>query len=412
MGRKTKIVLRLIAGVVLVALVLAGPSAVFYYNYFLPKTPLPAIQAENTRSWAAPGLDRELESELREAVAEAQRHVPVPSYSAAIGFSGQLQFAGTVGFSELESSTVAALDSQYRSASISKALTATLLVKLAAEGSIDLDQAIGKYVEDLPTDYSALTPRQLASHTAGVRHYSRIPSWWPSNNPAISGTNYESVRAGLAIFLDDPLLFAPGAGFEYSTFGYSLLSYALEGATGTDFITLMNDRLFVPLDLLNTTFDLPGSVPKRVSFYVSGDGKYVPAYPSGATYKLAGGGILSTASDLASFGLALLDDSFLPENSRDILFTPVLLDDGSTNPQNYGLGFRIDESVRLLGEDRPTTIHHHGGLQNGAVSFFMVIPAYGISVAALANTRDGAARSEVQELCYELARSVILSREW
>ena len=77
------------------------------------------------------------------------------------------------------------------------------------------------------------------------------------------------------------------------------------------------------------------------------------------------------------------------------------------NPENYGIGWRIDTSVRLLGEKYPTKIIHHGGIQQGATAFFMLLPEYDIAVAVMSNSGKASARAEVQEAAYALARRVV-----
>jgi len=403
--------LRTLAGLFVVTLVLLAPSGYFYITYLLPRTEIPEVTAETGETWSAPGLDPVLSTTLQEEVAAARSRVTSPSFSAAIAFDGELQWAGTVGFSGIETGTTAAIAGRYRIGSTSKAMTAALLMRLVVAGEIELDAPIGSYARDLPEDYAALTARQLASHTGGVRHYASVPTYWPGSHASLSGEHYESVKDGLSIFIDDPLEFEPGEAFGYSTYGYSLLSYALESATGEGFQALMRERLWHPLSMRHTAFDFGADVPGRVSFYTSGDGEYSAAYPSGASYKLAGGGIVASASDVARFGLALLGEGYLDGKSKEEMFSPVKLADGSDNPQNYGLGFRVDTSVRLLGEERPTTIIHHGGTQNGGASFFMIVPDFGISVSTLSNTGARAARGEAQSLAYALTRAVIAARE-
>ena len=113
---------------------------------------------------------------------------------------------------------------------------------------------------------------------------------------------------------------------------------------------------------------------------------------------------MSTPSDLVRLGTLLLGDGFVSEAAKKMLWTPLALADGSMNPENYAIGWRIDTSTRLLGETHPTPIFHHGGAQQGAAAFFMVLPEYGITVAVMSNSGASEARAEVQEAAYALAR--------
>jgi CubicO group peptidase (beta-lactamase class C family) len=157
----------------------------------------------------------------------------------------------------------------------------------------------------------------------------------------------------------------------------------------------------------DTAVDGLAAMPERVAFYQAESGRYTASYPIDSSNKIAGGGLVSTPSDLVRLGQALLGDVLVSTASNQVLFTPLALADGSMNPQNYALGWRIDTSVRLLGEDRPTRIIHHGGAQAGAAAFLMLLPEHGISVAVMSNSGTGTARAEVQEAAYALARLVI-----
>jgi CubicO group peptidase (beta-lactamase class C family) len=331
----------------------------------------------------------------------------LPSVSAAIAYNGKLKWAGVTGYADLENSRLAALTSRYRLGSTSKALTASLLGRLLDEGSISLEKTVHDYAPELPDKYSEVTVRMLASHSAGVRHYSNIPPLWPPWHPMFSKKHYISVEQGLAIFIDDDLLFEPGTGFKYSTYGYSLLSRVMECATAMDFESLLQKKLFIPAGMSHTGIDNQEAMTERVFFYNTSENKYTAAYPTDSSYKVAGGGIISTPTDLVMLGQLLLNGGFISDRVRQELWTPVKLPDGSLNPQNYGLGWRINESILLFGENNPTIIYHHGGRQNGGAAFFMLVPEYGISVAALANSGSKMARGAVQDLCYELVRKTV-----
>lgn len=259
----------------------------------------------------------------------------------------------------------------------------------------------------LPAALQPLTANQLGSHRAGIRHYSWIPQWWMGWHENYSTHEYASVADGLALFLDDSLRFEPGAGFQYSTFGYSLLSRLMEGASQKTFPQILEEKVFSPAGMTDTAVDTTAPMPGRVAFYQAEAGLYTPSYPINTSYKIAGGGLVTTPSDLVRLGAALLGDDFVSEQSKKTLWTPLTLADGSMNPENYGIGWRIDTSVRLLGEKQPTRMFHHGGAQPGAAAFFMLLPEYGISVAVMSNSGKASARQEAQEAAYALARRIV-----
>ncbi len=327
--------------------------------------------------------------------------------SAAIAYDGKLQWAGATGFANIEDKQFATVRSRYRTGSVAKPLTAVALVRLIDVGKIDINKPISNYVAGLPATLQPLTANQLGSHRSGIRHYSWIPQWWMGWHVNYSTQEYASVADGLALFAERSLRFEPGTGFQYSTFGYSLLSRQMEGASQKNFAQLLDETVFRPVGMTDTAVDTRAPMPGRVAFYQAEGGRYTPSYPINSSYKIAGGGLVSTPSDLARLGTALLGNDFVSKEAKKTLWTPQALTDGSMNPENYGIGWRIDTSLRLLGEKNPTKIFHHGGMQPGAAAFLVLLPEYGISVAVMTNSGKASARQEAQEAAYVLARRVI-----
>lgn len=391
----------------LVSALLLGPSLVFYGQWTYPDQTLPTIDANKDNRVVASGLQQDFSNDVLAALRGSREKAGLPSMSAAIAFDGNLQWAAATGFANIENNEYATVRSRYRTGSVAKPLTAVALLRLVDAGKIELDKPISNYLTGLPVALQPLTANQLGSHRAGVRHYSRIPQWWMGWHENYSTHEYPNVADGLAMFVDDDLRFEPGAGFQYSTFGYSLLARIMEGASGKSFTALLDESVFRPSGMMDTAVDISMLMTGRVAFYEAGNGRYTPSYPINSSYKIAGGGLVSTPSDLVRVGTALLGDDFVSAEAKKSLFTPLALANGSMNPENYAIGWRIDTSLRLLGEKHPTQIFHHGGTQQGAAAFLMLLPEYGISIAVMSNSGTGAARAEVQETAYALARHVV-----
>ena len=399
--------MRHIVRFLLVSALLLGPSLVFYGQWTYPDQTLPTIDANKDNRVVASGLQQDFSNDVLAALRGSREKAGLPSMSAAIAFDGNLQWAAATGFANIENNEYATVRSRYRTGSVAKPLTAVALLRLVDAGKIELDKPISNYLTGLPVALQPLTANQLGSHRAGVRHYSRIPQWWMGWHENYSTHEYPNVADGLAMFVDDDLRFEPGAGFQYSTFGYSLLARIMEGASGKSFTALLDESVFRPSGMMDTAVDISMLMTGRVAFYEAGNGRYTPSYPINSSYKIAGGGLVSTPSDLVRVGTALLGDDFVSAEAKKSLFTPLALANGSMNPENYAIGWRIDTSLRLLGEKHPTQIFHHGGTQQGAAAFLMLLPEYGISIAVMSNSGTGAARAEVQETAYALARHVV-----
>jgi CubicO group peptidase (beta-lactamase class C family) len=355
--------------------------------------------------------DPELAAEL-EGILVAQRKASgAPSMSAAVARDGELLWAGASGFAIIESGQRATPEDLYRLGSTSKALTGTVLGRLLDAGTVDLDGTVADYAPGLPEHLHAITVRQLASHTSGIRHYSRMLTWLPANHESISSRHYASVEDGLAQFVDDPLLFPPGSDFHYTTFGYSLLSYLMERATGMDFGSLLDRYLNAPLDIDLRLDDLSVDMPDRATAYITAKGRWGPAYPTDPSSKWAGGGIVATPSDLVRIGQALMRNSWITKPNRSLLWSPVAVPGSDANPQNYGFGWRIDTSTRTLGESQPVQMIHHGGIQMGGTAFWAIYPELGLSVAIVSNTGERAVRGDIEDVGYALVRAVVATND-
>lgn len=403
---RLKWVLRAGGALVVLGAVIAGPNLFFYYQWMRPDQPIPTVARGSVDELASPEA---AVLDFRTILQDSREKAGLPSMSAAIGFSGDVQWAGATGYADIERRIPATLHSRYRIGSVSKALTGVLLVRLVDAGILEMDAPLSNYLEQMPPQLVPLTARQLASHRSGVRHYS-MPSWWLGWWEMYSTRAFASVDEGLSLFRDDPLQFAPGADFKYSTFGYSLLSRLMEGASGENFPQLLKTRLFLHYGMRDSDIDRAGEMRSRVAFYSAGEGLFTPAYPIDSSYKTAGGGLVSTPTDLVQLGVKLLGSEFLSVASKALLWTPVPLADGTPNPQNCAMGWRIDTSERLFGTERPTQIVHHGGIQAGGAAFFMLVPEFGMAVAVVANSGTGEARAVVQDTAYELVRRAVASQ--
>ena len=337
------------------------------------------------------------------ALRTAALQAGVVSMSAAIATRGELRWAGSYGWADIESRALASPSTRYRTGSVAKPITAIAMMRLVDRGLLDLDTPLGTSIAELPEESRRITPRQLAAHVSGIRHYALMEIL--SSSVGFNGPkHYASVAEGLGTFIGDRLRFVPGTNFLYSTWGYSLLSRKLELAAGSTFPQLLQTLVFEPCAMQDTAIDGIAPMKARASFYQAESGSYSLADPMDTSNRIAGGGLVSTPSDLVRLANCAEKDSFLSSAARKTMWTPVVLADGQANEQNYALGWRIDTSTRLFGKDEPTAIIHHGGQQEGGASFLVIAPTLGVSVAVMTNSGTNAARQAVQDTAYELVR--------
>ncbi|MDO8283549.1 MAG: serine hydrolase domain-containing protein, partial [Rhodoferax sp.] len=355
-----------------------APIVVFSNStHAFSKEPIPAVPAATvSTSTSSDGFSASNAAALDVALRTAALEAGVVSMSAAIATRGELRWAGSYGWADIESRALASPSTRYRTGSVAKPITAMAMMRLVDRGLLELDTPLGTGIAGLPEESRRITPRQLAAHVSGIRHYALMEIL--SSSVGFNGPkHYASVAEGLDSFIGDRLRFAPGTNFLYSTWGYSLLSRKLELAAGSTFPQLLQTFVFEPCAMQDTAVDGVAPMKARASFYQAESGSYSLADPMDTSNRIAGGGLVSTPSDLVRLAICAEKDSFLSQAARKTMWTPVILANGQANEQNYALGWRIDTSTRLFGKDKPTAIIHHGGQQEGGASFLVIAPTLG-----------------------------------
>jgi serine beta-lactamase-like protein LACTB len=295
----------------------------------------------------------------------------IPGMAVAVAVNGQIVWAEGFGYADLENRVPVWPTTKFRVGSVSKPLTAAAIAQLVEQGKLDLDAPVQKYVPGFPDKGQVITPRQLAGHLAGLRHY--------KGEEFLIAKRYNSVTESLAIFKDDPLLHPPGTKYSYSSYGWNLLSAVVEGASGREFLGYMDENVFQRLGLRDTVADHNDAIIfGRTRFYEkTREGKFQNAPHVDNSYKWAGGGFLSTVEDLVRFGSAHLQVGFLKQSSLDLLFTSQRTADGKET--SYGIGWRVERDA--AGRRRWS---HSGGSVGGS-TMLILYPDAKVVLAVVAN---------------------------
>ena len=320
--------------------------------------------------------------QLMRGVAE---ELGLPSVSVAVGLGGETVWAAALGMADVSEGREASVRTAYRAGSVSKSMTGLAVARLVAGGALDLDAPVRSYLPDYPAQEWTVTPRHLGAHTGGVRHYASPaePGFFAEQ---FSKRRYEAVGEALEIFAEDPLLFEPGTGFQYSTHGFTLLSAVAESVAGIPFLDLLEREVWMPLAMTDTRpDDLADPGPDRAVPYTVLRGRLIHTEGADPSYKWAGGGILSTPSDLVRMGSGLVSGRVIGDSLRAALLQPQPLADGSPNPQRYALGWRNGRESELLGSADSVAVLHHGGASPGGSSFLLVVPEWEGAGAAMTN---------------------------
>src|SRR5258706_3454583 len=304
----------------------------------------------------------------------------IPGVSVAIVENGQNEWSGGFGMADLESSVPATSHTLYRLASISKPITATAAMLLWQRGKLDLDAAAQKYCPAFPLKGSPITTRQALAHLAGIRHYKGDSQ----EDPEVGNTRHfeNPIEGGLNFFKSDPLVAEPGTKFSYSTQGFTVVGCAIEGASGQKYVDFVRDNVLLPAGMTHTLADDRFAViPYRTRFYSKQKSVVLMnADFLDSSYKMPGGGWLSSAEDMASFEVAMLDDRLVSRATRDAMWTSQKTSDGKET--GYALGWGTGKELGVLDVG-------HGGGQQGTSTFIMMIPERRAGVVVLMNI-DGA----------------------
>lgn len=284
---------------------------------------------------------------------DARLALGVPGLSAAVAVGDAVVWMQGFGLADIEQAVPVRPETVMRIASISKPITATAVMQLVERGLVSLDDPIQRYVPSFPRKpQGEVRVRHLLTHTSGIRHYKGAEFSLAESFP--------SLDRAIAVFRHDPLEFAPGEKYLYSTYGYNLLQGVVEAASGRGFDEYLRTHIFVPAGMTSTFLEYPQELVRfRGRQYVRGP---LPASWLNAPYvdnsvKWAGGGIISTASDIARFSIALDAGRLLKPETLERMYASARLTNG--NITGYGLGWMVAQ------EGGRTIVAHSGGAMGG-----------------------------------------------
>jgi D-alanyl-D-alanine carboxypeptidase len=199
-----------------------------------------------------------------------------------------------------------------RIASVAKAFSGAVALRLVQEGRLGLDDTIGRWLPSLPAAWASVTVRQLLSHTSGLPDYTQSKGF--ARQAQRKPRGYVAPIQIVDWVRGDDLVFAPGSRYEYSNTDNIVVGLIAERVTGRSYGDLLSTLVFAPAGLTRTTFPTrrislprpyihgyavaPGEAPQDVTTFLS---------PSGAW---ASGAIVSTPADLGAFMRAYLGQRF------------------------------------------------------------------------------------------------------
>jgi len=344
-----------------------------------------AIGAACGNAWgaAAPAdLDAAaVRSYLSEIVPPEMAKAQIQGVAIFVTQSGHVIAAQGFGRAGRQGASIDAEQTVFRAGSMSKPITAALVLQLAEEGKVELDHDVSDYVGfTVPKlDGRAVTLREILTHSTGFSDTYRLLF---ATDPSNFGTLQDYARNRLP-----PLLFPPGTQSAYSNYAFGLAGYLVERLRGQPFSTVARERIFKPLAMTTATFRQPPEAP--IAARLAPGFRHAAQQPGPFEYVTpeSAGGLSVSASDYARFVRALIGGGSLGGERilrADTTEKMLTLQPGTEGAQGgeigMGLGVTIDrtrENLLVIGHSGDTVQYH---------SEFRAYRERGLVIVAMQNT--------------------------
>jgi CubicO group peptidase (beta-lactamase class C family) len=315
------------------------------------------------------------EQALAEFVAATATEQGVPGMAVGIRADGREVFA-CHGVTSVEDPLPVTPDTMFVLGSVSKVATATAVLRLAADGLLDLDAPVRRYVPGLvladERAAAAVTVGQLLNHTSGLGWRLAVDT----------GDGDDALARHVARLAELELVAPPGARASYSQAGYNLLGRVVEVVTGLTFERAVAELLFAPLGLVRSHYRPADILTRRHA--VGHEGTAVVRPLNDTRGNNPGGGLVSSAADQLRWARFHLGDGapVLPAAMLHRMREPTVELTGSSLGDAFGLCWFLRDvgGVRTLG---------HGGSANGQFAELLLVPDRDFAVVSLANGNPG-----------------------
>jgi CubicO group peptidase (beta-lactamase class C family) len=295
----------------------------------------------------------------------------VPSASVAVVRHGRVAYAHAYGSAKLDSTVAATPDMLYGIGSISKQFTAATILLLQQDGKLSLDDHVSRFIPGL-TRGNEVTIRQLLSHTSGYQDF------WPQDYVPPFMEKPTTPQGILDHWAKQPLDFDPGTRWQYSNTNFVIAALIVEKASGKPFFQFLQRRVLDPLGM-KSAIDFGAKGPSSVQpvgYMRYGLGPLRPSISTGPEWIYGAGELAMTASDLARWDIAMINQSLLSPESYKAMQSTVLLRDGVSSGYGLGVDVGMMDGHRLIA---------HNGEVAGFTADNLVFPDDSAAVIVLTN---------------------------
>jgi D-alanyl-D-alanine carboxypeptidase len=295
-----------------------------------------------------------------------------PGVAVLVARNGKPVYRRGFGLADMDHKTAITPEMVFRIGSVTKQFTAAVILRLAEQGKLSLQDDITRYLPGYPTQGKTITIENLLTHTSGIADYTALPAWQSHMKRDFT------VQQVIDLFKDQPMNFAPGTQWAYSNSGYFLLGAIIEKVTGRTYSEVLQTEILAPLGMKHSGYgkSVP-SFPGEVWGYERQGDKVMAADSLSMTSPYAAGAIVSSVDDLLRWDNGLNSGRVLKPESMQRMWTSYTLANGK--PTGYGYGWLIStyEGHRIQ--------EHNGGI-NGFFSHVTRLPDDHLYVALLFNT--------------------------
>jgi CubicO group peptidase (beta-lactamase class C family) len=288
------------------------------------------------------------------------------------------------GFADAAEGRRWSLQTRTQVASISKQFAAAVTLLLVHQGAITLEDSVAAFLSDCPTQWRAVSIRQLLTHTSGMAHWCELPGFDPAQ-PLEPAQRLGRLRAA-------PLTDRPGQNWRYSSPGYIILAAVLEQVAHLPYVQLVEDHIIGPLELTATTVGTPLAGDSALGYR---HGR--PVTPWQLHAMPGTGDICSNATDLARFVTALHAGTLLPAQIQPLLHGCVVPQ--RSQPQASVSPASVDRAATRITSTEYCAGHFHGTIDGqyaylhpgdnpGYQSLAAWLPDTGTVIVALSNHED------------------------
>lgn len=295
--------------------------------------------------------------------------------SVLVAENGKVIYKSAFGLANREWNIPNTTDTKFMIGSISKPITAMLVLIQVQKGSIDLDKTISDYIPEFSKkNGSRVTVRQLLQHTSGMPNYDIMKDFFPRiSRQQFSREDY------IKLYMDSALIFEPGTNYYYSSWGYFTLGYILEKVTGKSYSQLMKEEIFDKTGMTGSgSYYHTQIVPKRATGYDYDLGGFTSSDFRDQSNTMGTGDLYSTVEDLFKLHIAISNNTLLNKKLTEEMFTPGI------RPWRYGYGW-FNQNFRYTPTDS-VFANYHLGMTEGFIAFMIRIPSTNSLVVFLCNS--------------------------